>query len=156
MLLAIAIAVLIPQVHAAPLTVRTEDCRALTRHVPAKDVEYKAGVDVRGRKVAPADLDSGYPNMVPDEITLDIGVDLADRLGRRQAREMARPPITANRPLLPYTGTASIGEVTVRGNEVFWNDQPLLPQEQAALAAACRSAGAIAEPPPSKPEPPTR
>jgi hypothetical protein len=152
----LALAMLIASAQAEPLTIRTEDCRALTRHVPAKDVEYKAGVDVRGRKVAPADLDSGYPNMVPDEVTLDIGIDLADRLGRRRAREVARPPITANRPLLPYTATASIGKLTVRGNDVFWNDQPLQPQEQAALATACRSAGAAADPPPPKPEPPTR
>ncbi len=85
-----------------------------------------------------------------------VEVTAADRLGRKQARDVAKPPITANRPLLPYTGTSTIGQVTLRGNQAFWNDQPLQPQDEAALAAACRSAGAAAEPPPPKPDAPTR
>jgi len=154
--LTMALMLLSTTAHAEALTVSTADCRRLTQAVPAKDVEYKAGVDVHGKKVAPADLGGGYQGIVPDEITLNIGIDLADRLGRAQAKATGQAATTANRPLLPYTGTASIGQVTVRGNEVLWNGQPIQPADEAALAAACRSAGAAAEPPPAKPVPPSR
>ena len=52
------------------------DCRRVVAHVAAADVEYRPGVDVRGRKVAPADLGGGPPIGLPDEIAFDIKLDL--------------------------------------------------------------------------------
>ncbi|MCH6591286.1 MAG: hypothetical protein IH806_12425 [Proteobacteria bacterium] len=57
------------------------DCRRVVAHVAAADVEYRPGVDVRGRKVAPADLGGGPPIKLPDEIAFDIKVDLRNFLG---------------------------------------------------------------------------
>ena len=112
-------------------------------------------MDVHGKKVAPADLGGGYQGLVPNEITINIGIDLADRLARAKAKAAGQPPPTAGSvPVLPYRGGASLGTVTVSGNQVLWNGQPLQPQDEAALAAACRASETAATPPPPKPAPP--
>ncbi|TAK98866.1 MAG: hypothetical protein EPO08_17965 [Rhodospirillaceae bacterium] len=141
--------------RAESVTVSADDCRQLAAHVPDDDVNYKPGVDVNGNQVTPADLGGGYPKIVPDEITIPIGVDLADRLGRARAKQQGiTNPTTSDRPLLPYQGQANVGTVTVNGNTVLWNGQPLAPQDEAALAAACRERLEAATPPPPKPAPP--
>jgi hypothetical protein len=142
---------------AEEITVSAADCRKLVNATPDADVAYKPGVDVHGNPVVGADLNGGYPNMMPSEITIPIGVDLADRLGRARARAQGNAnPTTADRPLLPYQGNVPVGTVTVRGDTVYWNDQELAPQDQAALAKACREKTEMATPPPPKPEPPPK
>ena len=142
---------------AEALSVTAADCTRVIQHVPGKDVEYKPGVDVNGKKVAPADLNGGYPTLAPDEITLQIGADLADRLGRAKAKQdKVTNPTAANRPLRAFTGTAPVGSVTISGNNVLWNGVSLAPQDEVALAAACRAAAAANTPPPPKPSPPAR
>ena len=78
-----AFAGLLPAPAAAEqvVTVTAGDCRRVVAHVAAADVEYRPGVDVRGRKVAPADLGGGPPIKLPDEIAFDIKVDLRNFLG---------------------------------------------------------------------------
>ena len=140
-------------VQAAPIetiTVSAEACRMLPRHVPDASVTYQPGVDVHGRAVAPADLDSGYGYMMPAEITIPITVDLANRLGR--ARTDSDNPSTAERPLLAYEGKAAIGEVTVKGNQIYWNGEFLGPKDQAALVAVCQSRAAATKAPPPRPD----
>jgi hypothetical protein len=132
------------------ITVTADSCRRVTAHVPAPDVAYKPGVDVRGRAVAPADLGGGYPDLMPEQITINLGVDLADRLGRARAKAAKQPATAANRPTLPYEGKVPLGTVTLKGNQLYWNDQPLAPQDEAALAAACRDSLAAATPPPNR------
>lgn len=65
---------------AAPFTVYTEDCRQIVTHEPADDVAYLPGVDVSGNPVVPADLGGGYGITAPEEVTIDIRLDLAERL----------------------------------------------------------------------------
>lgn len=141
---------------AETITVSAADCRKLVNARPSDDVAYKPGVDVHGKAVAPADLGGGYPAMGQlDEINIPISVDLADRLGRARARSQGiTNPTTANRPLLPYAGQVPVGTVTVKGNDVLWNGEPLLPKDEATLAAACRARLEQATPPPEKPTPP--
>ena len=43
------------------MKITAADCRRAVAHLPAADVQYKPGVDARGRKVAAADL----PGQVP-------------------------------------------------------------------------------------------
>ncbi|RMD62947.1 MAG: hypothetical protein D6826_06185, partial [Alphaproteobacteria bacterium] len=57
------------------------DCARLVKHVPAPDVAYRPGVDVRGRPVTPADVDGGVSIAVPETIEIPIKVDLQDRFG---------------------------------------------------------------------------
>jgi len=139
---------------AETIKISAEDCHRLLT-ADAGGADYQPGVDVHGNKVAPADLGGGYGNMLPEEISIQIGVDLATRIGLAQARQSGNPnPTVANVPLLPYGGVVPVGTVTLRGNDVLWNGQPLVPQDQVALATACRGALGASQPPPPKPTPP--
>jgi hypothetical protein len=67
------------------VTITARDCRLLSRHVPDADVAHRPGVDVRGKKVAPADL-GGAPSIeLPEVIAFDVKVDLRNFLGGPQA-----------------------------------------------------------------------
>ncbi|MFQ5533322.1 MAG: hypothetical protein ACE5EM_00675 [Sphingomonadales bacterium] len=110
----------------AGVTVRIDDaaCRFLTRHVPAPDIRFEPGVDVRGNPVTPADLGSG-PALKPRQVfTIDIELDLEERFG-----------IPAGSPL--FRNQANIGVIEVRGEHVYFDGQRLDAPEQRALAAAC-------------------
>ena len=85
----------------------------------------KPGVDVRGRRVVPADRGGGSPIKLPKEITIDIGIDLEEKYGLGAGGD--------------YTGTAKVGKVTVKNGQVTFNGQPLGNQEQQAITAACRN-----------------
>jgi hypothetical protein len=153
----LAVCVFSTAARADTVTFTAAQCRQLTAHTPAKDVEYKPGVDVHGKAVTPADLGGGYniPTMTPEDISIPITIDLADRLGRSRARQQGNTdPTTADRPLLKYAGEVPVGTVTFQGNTALWNGEPLAPQDQAVLAAGCRARLEGAIPPPPKPEQP--
>jgi hypothetical protein len=103
------------------------DCSRLVKHVPAPDVAYQPGVDVNGNPVAPADLDGGYQVALPETIFIPITVLLQERFG-----------IPANSVL--YKGEALIGvaAVSLDGEQVTFNGQPLTSPEAQALSAACQ------------------
>src|SRR3546814_5653459 len=63
------------------LTLSAEDCTRLARHYPADDVTYRPGRDVRGKAVAPADLDPGAGLILPDAVVIPIEIDLFERYG---------------------------------------------------------------------------
>lgn len=55
------------------------ECQLLPVHVAKDDVAYKPGVDVKGKKVVPADLDA--PTMdLPKTILIPLSVDMSDKL----------------------------------------------------------------------------
>lgn len=54
-------------------------CQALERHETINDATYRAGVDVNGNAVAPADL-AGAPSIVKNVTRIPLTVDLAERL----------------------------------------------------------------------------
>jgi hypothetical protein len=103
------------------------DCARLTVHQPAPDVAYQPGVDVQGRPVAPADLPGSNPPIaMPDEIAIDITVEIRKRFG-----------IPANSAL--FEPEARVGTIVVKpdGSATF-NGQPLTSPESRALAALCQ------------------
>ncbi len=114
------------------VAISQKDCRRLVHHVATDDVTYQPGVDVRGKAVAPADLNANDPDGVPElimprTVLIPIEVDLFDRFG------------------IPQDGTsfeadALIGEVTVDivTGEAYFNGQPLQNEAEAELAARCR------------------
>ena len=90
------------------VTLSKAACARLVQHVPADDVTYKPGVDARGRPVVPADLGGGPTIAIPDEINIQIGIDLADRLALRDARRAAVPPThPTNHPRLARDANAN-------------------------------------------------
>jgi len=151
--------------RADTVTLSTGECAKLVQHVPADDVTYKPGVDVRGKPVVPADLGGGSAITMPEEIHIQIGVDLADRLALRNSK-LTPPPTPglpgppsaspAVRPVMPFEGKGHVGVLSVKGNDVFWNGERIAPQDEVLLAEACRKglsdAGVILPTP--KPTPP--
>jgi hypothetical protein len=112
----------------AEIAISRKDCQRLVNHEPAPDVTYQPGVDVHGRPVVPADLGGGQQIQLPDVIYIPIEVLIQDKFG-----------IPANSVL--YDATALVGVVSVRGNQVYFEDQPLTDPEIVALEEACRDRG---------------
>lgn len=112
------------------ITVTRAACEELVRHVPDDDVAYKPGVDVRGNKVAPADLNGGSNILksLPKEIEFPVTIDFFEYSG-----------ITVPNGV---SGEQSIGKITYRNGRVYFNDQPLGDAANSAeLIDACRKAG---------------
>ena len=121
---------LVPMLGAGPaladttLKVSKRDCNRLVQHQPSADVAYKAGVDVRGKKVKTADADGTVKLDLPEEITIPITFDIAEKYGVGTAGKFA--------------GESVVGKVTVKGGRTYWNGKPLDNEDQAAIAAACQ------------------
>ncbi len=116
-----------PAAAAQVITVTVHDCRHVVAHVASPDVEYRPGVDVRGRKVAPADL-GGTPQVeIPDTITFDLQLDL---------EELAGPPPPG--PVGEVFGWPVLGHISIRGHKVYFNDRLLGDLAEAELARKCR------------------
>ncbi|HEY9080047.1 hypothetical protein [Magnetovibrio sp.] len=108
------------------MSVSLDDCRRLLRHEARDDVTYKAGVDVHGNAVAPADIQPLGAIKVPDEIVIDFGLDLAGRYGFGAA---ALFDVTAGIATIQYD--LASGTLTFNGKE-------LLQDDQRAIERACK------------------
>jgi len=109
------------------VVVSQADCRLLERHVPAADVAYRPGVDVRGKPVVPADASPQGQVPTPQQVAIDVSLPLRTFAPRQPGR----------------LGEAEVqvGQVTVdlATNQVAFNGQPLTDPERAQFAAACRA-----------------
>lgn len=111
--------------HEPTLSVTLGACRTLVAHHPSPDVTYQPGVDVEGRAVAPADLPgSGGAAGLGDVFVIRLSAELARRLG------LPRQPV-------PLEAEAELGIVTVQGDRVLLNGQPLAADGEATLARIC-------------------
>lgn len=104
-------------------------CQGLVQHTPGADVAYQPGVDVHGRSVAPADLGGGAPSLLPAKINIPLTVSLAKVLN-------LDPTQYPTNQLGPGT-EAQLGTLTVEGNHVTLNGQPLTNAQQDNLAVVC-------------------
>jgi hypothetical protein len=125
--LALACLALNAPARAETITVTTADCATLTRHMPAPDVAYKSGVDVHGKKVAPADLPGSNAIAVPEIVNIPITIDLAARYGI---------PATSN--LFKGEAYAGTARVRVSDGRAWFNGKPLSSNEAHALAQLCQ------------------
>lgn len=123
--LSAAAELVVVEADALRVTITERQCQALVPHVPAPDVTYQPGTDVTGRPVAPADLSGGSRIRLPDSFDIPITVDLADRYG-----------IPADPAL--FDGEVRVGTVTLEHGRLYFNGQPLTPEDEQAVAAACR------------------
>jgi hypothetical protein len=98
-----------------------QECEKLIRINSFSSPDYVSGVDAHGNKVKSADLNGESPIKIPDEISFNFGIDLGERYGAGK-----------------YSGTTNFGKVTVKGRDVFWNDQKLGSNENEAVLKACR------------------
>lgn len=102
--------------------VSKRDCERLNRRNANVSADYQAGVDVRGNKVKGADVDGGSPIQIPKDITIPIGVDIAEKYGLDDKGVSA---------------SAAIGTVKVKGNKVYYNGKRLGGGEEDAIKRAC-------------------
>ena len=106
--------------------VSAEDCKRLVRHSPSSDAEYKPGVDVRGKAVAPADLPGTNTLKLPESFEFDITLQVFERLGIAVPQGLNETQLT-------------VGKVSVGKNGVItFNGEPVDGSEEAAIAAACQ------------------
>ncbi len=108
-------------------TVTDRECRQLVDYTASQDVNFKPGVDARGRAVAPADLPSSSAQIQPPQnFTFDVNTSLTG-FG-----------IPSNSPIFqPQVG---VGKVTVEdgGRRVLFNGQPIGNTEKSAIAELCK------------------
>ncbi len=102
-----------------------EACLALVRHQPDADVAFRPGLDVSGRQVVPAELAGATRIDIPETIRFPLTINLAPELGDSLGG------------FAPDTQVA-LGEIAIRGSDVFFNGQRLVGQDEALLAEACR------------------
>jgi hypothetical protein len=114
-------------VFAQTITVTDRDCAQIVDYVASADVNYKPGVDVYGRPVAPADLNAQPQVQMPQSFIFDANIDL---------RKYGIP--SSSPFLLPSVNAGRI-RVEDGGRSVYFNDQPVGSTEQQALAAACKA-----------------
>lgn len=103
-------------------------CTAFAADASVPGAAYQAGIDVNGRKVAPADLPSSAP-LELDNFPIEIRKNLDGVFGV--------PPAGG-----AFGAKAILGYVTVRGDQAFFNGKALSTDQNAALIAACRKVGA--------------
>ncbi len=120
----IALVLLSLPAQAETLVVTADQCRTLTRHVPAPDVSYQPGVDADGQEVAPADLPGSVTLRPAERFSIDITV----RLDRRFALP-ATPEL--------YRGEVRVGQVEWRDGSAWFDGQRLDDEATAALLGAC-------------------
>jgi hypothetical protein len=101
------------------------DCRRLiVEHAPGPGVAFRPGVDVYGNAVAPADLPGSRRVRLPRVIRIRLQVDLETYLG-----------------IVPQPGIdpdVMLGQITVRGNRVYFNGQPLDEPHHSFVVGQCR------------------
>ncbi len=123
----------LPLVAATTIEVRMsrDHCRWLVEHIPADDVAYKPGVDVRGKPVKPADLNSSATMAIPRNVDIDLTLPhlLSDKLVRLYGRLKAE---------------ARVGYVTVdtKTGDATYNGKTLRDPETAELITFCRDLSA--------------
>ena len=104
-------------------------CNALVKHTPAPDVAYQPGVDVNGNPVAPADLPGSPQMQLPQKFDFPLTISLAKALN-----------LNTNQPPWNQLGPgteATLGTITVEGDKVSFNGQPLSDTQQDNLAVLC-------------------
>lgn len=106
------------------LVITRQDCARISAHRPEAGVAYQPGRDVYGKPVSPADLDGGSGIKLPEEITLYIGIDLAEKYGIGAGGD--------------FTGEGIVGRVTVVGDAVYFNGKRIDDRDRHAIAEACR------------------
>lgn len=114
------------QSHMAVITgnqiiVTKDTCRMLTVHIPDSSVAYKPGVDVHGKPVVPANLESGANWQLPQTVSFQVREDLAAQGPREYEADFAEI------------------KVNLGTNQITLNGQPLTSPDQTRLIAQCKS-----------------
>ena len=103
------------------MTIAKKECDRLMKYHQFQNAEYVPGVDAHGRQVKSADL-NGRPKIdIPKEITFDLGIDLAEKYDLGAG----------------FYGKANLGQVKIKGRDVYWNGKKLDQNDNQAVLDAC-------------------
>lgn len=107
------------------IEISQENCRRLVAHHASADVDYKAGVDIYGRPVVPADIAS-RPSIKFDRIIIDLSLPLKDLLE-------SPPKRLENAELL-------VGEIEydISSGKMLFNGEPLANRASDAIIYECK------------------
>lgn len=98
-------------------------CQMIVAHQPDAGVAYEGGKDVNGKPVVEADLNPS-PVQMPDEVKLDITVDVAKHLG------LSVPA--------GVEGTAKVGTLVIaKDGKMTFDGKPLEQPAETALREMC-------------------
>lgn len=117
----------IAQAPNGALVISSATCAELahTNKPAMPGADYQPGIDANGNAVAPADLPPSGAAPSPAVEDFPIEID------KRFKGQFKLPPGTS--------GKAIVGYVTLRGNQAYFNGQPLSADQNTALAEACKS-----------------
>ncbi len=110
------------------VVVSSKACGEVVAHVPDAGVAYAPGVDVNGNAVAPADLPDNASPISADSFPIFLTLDLKKKFHVPDSAKL-------------FKLQAVVGLITIQGNRVLFNGQPIAPGEAGLLAAACRAHG---------------
>ena len=117
-----------------------KDCNRIIRYVAPPGVAYTPGVDARGNKVAPADLNGGFTIPLPDVYEFAITKDLAGYLdgGEEQLAADKAAAIAAQKSVAATEAAVDSAAQSLEGAETL--------RDNAAAASAAAAAAAEAAP----------
>lgn len=110
------------------VVVSSKVCAEVVAHAPDAGVAYTPSVDVNGNAVAPADLPDSASPIIADNFPIFLTLDLKKKFQVPDSAKLIKLQ-------------AVVGLITIQGNQVFFNGQPIAPGEAGLLAAACRAHG---------------
>ena len=115
------------QATSTKVKMSARDCRKLVQHQGQANVNYKPGVDVRGRKVAGADLAGENKLKLPSKVEFNIAFN----------------PLKGSAASRFGETSASMGKVKydISKNAFTFNGQPMNDKAMADMARKCRAAG---------------
>ena len=118
------------------IVISAGDCARVVAHVPDADVAYEAGVDARGRAVAPADLDDGG-RLDVDGTDVAVGIAIPLRAVPGIPGDETRCKAAGGK-IHRFAADARVGTVTLSDGDVYFDDRRLTSRELELLAALCR------------------
>lgn len=116
--------------------VSVESCRILAPYISSDDVNYTAGVDVRGRPVKSADLSQAPDFGLKDRISFRLILDVAKVSRGTGNSERQFQDHSGFGPALE--GNINLGEVIIKDGKVTLGGKALGPQHQQALHEFCQ------------------
>ncbi len=114
------------------IVVTPEICHHVTAHIPDKDVNYKGGVDVRGRAVKPADMDQNADSILNPEISFMLSLDVAKE---NMGNENSKRQFEEHKGL---EGKINLGHVLLKEGQLTLDGKPMSSPNQEELYRLCK------------------
>lgn len=123
---------------ATRVVISKQDCQRAIQHIPSADVAYKAGVDVHGKPVVPADLPSnGGGIKLPDQIEFKYKINPTNFASTATQAASQSQLTTGNNSQM----TVATIKYDLASGLLTVNGKPLSGTDQQGIAEECRKNG---------------